>query len=179
MADGNRRVKTGESLERHSGWIIVAFISITLLLLIPLVALATDDEYAGEPGGEIFDLRDDVNDRFAPSIHSPPFGVESCDGDILTQAPLWELYRNEVTLRQADGRGELRPDDLPAQPYLFQGFDTDANRPFVGTYTLADAVQEVLVNDPRLDTSLEAATDDEVKLAVHEVLANPGDQRPP
>ena len=84
-----------------------------------------------------------------------------------------ELYRNEEALRQADEKGELRPDDLPAQPYLFQGFDTDANRPFVGTYTLADAVQEVLVNDPRLDTSLEAATDDEVKLAVHEVLANP------
>ena len=173
MVDGTRTARTGESLERRSGWIIVAFISITLLLLIPLVALATDDEYSGEPGGETFDLRDDVNDRFAPSIHSPPFVVESRDGDILTQAPLWELYRNEDALRQADGRGELRPDDLPAQPYLFQGFDTDANRPFVGTYTLADAVQEVLVNDPRLDTSLEAASDEEVKLAVHEVLANP------
>ena len=122
MPDGNRIARTGQSLERRSGWIIVAFISITLLLLIPLVALATDDEYAGEPGGEVFDLRDEINDRFAPSIHASFFLVESRDGDILTQAPLLELYRNEDALRQADGRGELRPKGLPAQPYLFQGF---------------------------------------------------------
>jgi predicted RND superfamily exporter protein len=160
-------------LERRSGTILLAFAAITLLLLIPLIALDNDDQYAGEPAGEVFDLRSVVNDRFAASTHGAPFLVEATGGDILTQAPLWELYRNEQALREADGRGELHPDGLPPQPYLFAGFNTEASRSFVGTYTIADAVQDILINDPRLSASLETASDAQVKIAVHELFANP------
>ncbi len=173
MDSASLTARVSEILDRYSGWVILALVSVTLLLIIPLIAMSSDEQYSGEPSGEVFDLRDDVNDRFAPTVHFSPFVGEARSGDILTQAPLWELYQNERRLREADDRGELHPDGLPAQPYLFQGFDVDANRPFVGIYTIADAVQEVLVSDPRLGTTLEDATDEEVKLAVHEVLASP------
>ena len=91
---------------------------------------------------------------------------------MLTQAVLWELYQNTRELLAADERGELAPEDLPAQPYLYQAFDTDTNQPFVGLNTLADSVQRVL-SDPAFGTTLESATDDQVKLAVHILFSNP------
>ena len=61
---------------------------------------------------------------------------------------------------------------LPAQPYLYQSFDTDTNHRFTGLNTLADEVERVL-SDPAFGTTLEQATDDQVKLAVHILLSNP------
>ena len=99
--------------------------------------------------------------------------MEARSGDILTQQPLWELYQNTEKLRQADSRGELNPPELEKQPYLFNGFDVDRQQPIVGIFTVADAVQEALTKDPRLNTTLEDASDDEVKLALHRILGDP------
>ena len=169
----NRFFRISEAFERYSGWIILAAVAITLLLIIPLLTMGTDEDASGEPGGQVFDLRDDINDRFPPRTHGAFFLVESRTGDVPTQNVLWELYQNEKILRQADEKGELNPDRLDAQPYLYQGFDADLDRPIVGIYTMADAVQDVLIKDPRLGTTLEAANDDQVKLAVHQLLTNP------
>ena len=135
--------------------------------------MAPEEEASQDPGGEVFDLRDDIDEQFSLSVQETLFLVESRSGDMLTQAPLWELYQNTQRLLQADERDELAPEDLPSQPYLYKAFDLDTNRPIVGVTTIADAVQRVLAGDPRLDTSLESATDDQVKLAVHHLLADP------
>ena len=85
-------------LERRSGWIVTGIITATLLLLIPLIALQPDEQASTEPGGPIFDLRDLVEERFPPAIYVPSYMLESPDGpegDVLTQAALWELYQNE------------------------------------------------------------------------------------
>ena len=165
--------KVGNFLERYSGRVILAAIVITLLLCVPLLIMGTDEQASSDPAGEIFDLRDDINDRFAPSVHGASFMVESPTGDILTQASLWELYRNEQRLREEDRKGALAPEGLPSQPYLFEAFDIDADRPFVGTYSLADAVADVLQSRPEYDTTLETATDEQVKLAVHQLFSDP------
>ena len=160
-------------LDRHLGKVVLGALLITALLLIPFFLMRSDDEASFSPGGEVADLAEDIEDRFAPSVHGVLFLAESRTGDMLTQAALWELYRNEVKLREADARGALAPEDLPAQPYLFSGFDVDRNRPFQGVSSIADAVQDVLAADPRLETTLEQATDEQVKLAVHRVLSDP------
>jgi predicted RND superfamily exporter protein len=121
----------------------------------------------------MFDMRDDINDRFAPRVHPSSYIVESQTGDILTWAALWELYQNEQSLREKDQRGALAPEGLLAQPYLYEAFNVEANRPFIGMYSLADAVQDVFVNDPRFSTTLETATDEQVKLALHQLFSNP------
>jgi predicted RND superfamily exporter protein len=118
-------------------------------------------------------MRDDINERFAPSVHLSSYIVESPSGDVLTQAALWELYQNEQRLMAEDDRGALAPEGLPAQPYLYQAFDVDASRPFLGVYSLADAVQDLLVSDPRFGATLETATDEQVKLALHYLFSNP------
>ena len=105
--------------------------------------------------------------RFHPQFHAPGFILESPENDILTQEALWELYQNEEDLRRADGRGELHSPDLGSQPFLYRGYFAKIERPFYGIYSLADAVQEAL---SAFEVSLENATDEQVKLAVHGVL---------
>jgi len=165
--------RIGDFLERHSGRVILTAGALTLFLVIPLVVMGSDEQASEDPVGEVFDLRDDINERFAPRVHGASYIVESRTGDILTQAPLWELYQNEQRLKQDDQKGTLAPEDLPIQPYLYEAFDIEANRPFLGVYSLADAVQVMLVSNPRFGTTLETATDEQVKLAVHQLFSNP------
>ena len=157
-------------LERRSGWIVFGVLVVTLLLVIPLIALAPDEQASTEPGGPVFDLRDQVDERFPPALYVPTYMLESLDGpdgDVLIQAALWELYQNENTLRRADERGELRPPKLEAQPHLYRGNNPSTQHPMHGIFTVADAVQAVLAE---MGTDLERASDDEVKLALHYVL---------
>jgi hypothetical protein len=164
--------KVVDALESYSGRIILAAVAITLLLVVPLVAMAPEEDASSDPGGDVFELQDDIDDRFESLIHSNGYIVEARGEDVLTQAVLWELYQNTQELLAADAEGELAPEDLPAQPYLYQAFDTDTNRPFTGLNTIADVVQRVL-SDPAFGTTLELATDDQVKLAVHLLFSNP------
>ena len=157
-------------LERRSCWIVFGVLVVTLLLVIPLIALAPDEQASTEPGGPVFDLRDQVDERFPPALYVPTYMLESLDGpdgDVLIQAALWELYQNENTLRRADERGELRPPKLEAQPHLYRGNNPSTQHPMHGIFTVADAVQAVLAE---MGTDLERASDDEVKLALHYVL---------
>ncbi|MCH8109314.1 MAG: MMPL family transporter [Chloroflexi bacterium] len=162
-----------ELFERNSGLAIHAAGLLTLLLIIPLLLMAPDENASADPSGEVFDLRDDLDDRFQSLIHGTSFLVESRNGDILTQAALWELYQNTQRLLRADERGELAPDGLPSQPYLYEAFDLNTNRPVVGVTSIADAVQRVLVNDPRYGISLEDATDGQVKSVISQLFLNP------
>ncbi len=85
--------KIGDFLERRSGKIILAAMAVTLLLIVPLLTMGSDEQASSDPAGEVFDLRDDINERFAPRVHGWTYIAESRTGDILTQAALWELYR--------------------------------------------------------------------------------------
>ena len=166
--------KVGAALDRRSGWFILAILAITALLVIPLLTMAPEEEASDNPGGQVFDLQEDIDQRFPPSVHSAGIIVEASPGeDVLTQQVLLELYGNTNRLRRADQEGELAPPGLEAQPYLFSFYFAEIERPVVGIYTLADAVQDVLTRDPRLNTTLEQASDDQVKLAVHHLLSGP------
>ena len=166
-------MRYGELLERYSGWVIAAASALTLLLIVPMLALETGVQATGEPAGEVFDLRDDISERFSPPAHGVFFIAESRSGDMLTQGALWELYQNTVEMREADEMGELAPGDLPKQSYLLSGFETRAESPFVGVLSIADAVQNILVKHARRNTTLETATNEQVKLAFYAVVSNP------
>ena len=164
--------KASELLVRYSGMFILAGVALTLLLTIPLIAMSPDEDASSDPGGDVFELQNDLVDRFEPFVHAQSYILEARGEDVLTQAVLWELYQNTRELLAADERGELAPENLPDQPYLYRAFDTDTNQPFVGLNTVADGVQRVLSN-PAFGTTLELAADDQVKLAVHMLLTDP------
>ena len=141
--------KSSTFLEQYSGWVIVGVIVVTALLVIPLLTMAPGEEASGDPGGRVFDLQADIDQRFPPSIHTIGIIVEAPEGDILTQNVLWELYQNTERLRIADQAHKLAPPGLDGQSYLFPFYYAAIERPALGIYTLADAVQDVLAQDPR------------------------------
>jgi len=164
--------KAGGILVRYSVWWILAGLALTLLLAVPLITMAPDEDASSDPGGKVFEVQGDLGDWFQTFVHRQAYVVEARGGDVLTQAVLWELYQNTRELLAADERGELAPPDLPAQSYLYRAFDTDTEQSFVGLHTFADEVRRVLTK-PAFGTSLELATDDQIKLAVHLLLADP------
>ncbi len=168
--------RTASLMERRSGWFILSILVITALLTIPLLTMAPDENASENPGGQVFDLQDDIEDRFPPAVHSAGIIVEARGEDVLTQKALWELYQNTERLRKADQAGELAPPGLDAQSFLFSFYFAELERPVVGIYSLADEVQEVMASDPLIPT-LADASDDDVKLALHRILSDPRKKR--
>ena len=154
--------RTSDFILRHSGWFIGTVLALTVLFALPIVFMAPPGPASQDPGGPVFDLLETVNQRFPPRIHVTTFIVEDPQGDILRQQPLWELYQNERKLRASD-LGSL----------LYSGYDADRERQILGIYTIADAVQNLFLLDPSTATSLETATDDQVKAAISRILDSP------
>ena len=149
-------------LTRHSTGAMAVILLVTALLVLPVFLMHPDQQASQEPGGPVFDLRDKVNAQFPAQVHIASFIVEDREGDVLRQAPLWELYRNEEALRQSD------MSDL-----LFYGFDVDTGRQLQGIFTIADAVHTVLALGPAGGATLETASDAQVKEAIRRVLDGP------
>ena len=147
---------------RHSTFTIVIILLVTALLVLPIFLMQPTEQASQEPGGPVFDLRDKVNAQFPAQVHVASFIAEDREGDILRQAPLWELYRNEETLRQSEMA------DL-----LFYGYDVDTQRQIQGIYTVADAINNVLAHSSAGEVTLETATDAQVKEAVLLALRGP------
>ena len=154
--------RTSDFILRHSGWFIGTVLALTVLFALPIVFMAPPGPASQDPGGSVFDLLEIINQRFPPRIHVTTFIVEDPQGDILRQQPLWELYQNERKLRASD-LGSL----------LYSGYDADRERQILGIYTIADAVQNLFLLDPSTATSLETATDDQVKAAISRILDSP------
>lgn len=160
-----------EFLVQRSGAIIGTAVVLTLLLILPMHFMASDEAASTEPGGEVFDLRDEIDARLASNAFVTAYIAEARDGDMLRQAPLTELLRNEHALLAADDAGELTPGDLALQPLLIESFHSRTKLAYRGVLSMADAVDAWLRLSLR--KPLDEATDDEVKLAVSDLLSNP------
>jgi hypothetical protein len=172
-ANNNLASRLAARLERNSRRVIAGALILTLLLTVPYFLLTPETEASQEPAGEVFELRDDIDERFESEIHGAGWIFESRTGDILTRNGLLEILENSQAVRDADNRGELGPEHLPAQPYLINRVDPDTGRTIDGIDTLADAVDEVFRADPRLAPSLGDATDEQVKLVIHTLFSDP------
>ena len=50
----NAFTRLTESLDRYSGRFILAAAALTLLLIVPLVAMAPEEDASSDPGGDVF-----------------------------------------------------------------------------------------------------------------------------
>ena len=166
-------VRIASGLHKHSTVTLMLAVIITVLLSLPMTMMDKDKQASLNPSGLVFDLDKDVKEKLANPIHGIAFIVEARDGDVLTQPVLWELYKNSQAILQADTAGELGPENLISQPYLYSAFDRTLNRQVVGIQgSIPEAVQEVLTHHPMLNTSLENASNEQVKLAIHYLFSN-------
>ena len=103
--------KIASFMERRSGWIILSTIVITALLTIPLLTMAPDENASENPGGQVFDLQDDIDERFPPAVHSAGIVVEARGEDVLTQKALGSYTRTQKGCGRPTGQANWpRPD---------------------------------------------------------------------
>jgi predicted RND superfamily exporter protein len=167
VASGDRRKGfygwLADCLERRSGWLILGTIIITLLLVIPLIILQPTETASDNPTvSDVVQWNEEIKDTFPSEVYVMPFIVEARDGDILTRENLYELYQNEQELR-----------DGSLAPYLYTRYSEVADINIEGVYSLADAVNTVLMISSQGFIDLTSATDTQVKQAVDYVLNSP------
>ena len=121
------------------------------------------------PPGEVFELQKDLSDKFPNSIHFTPFILESKSGDVLTPEVLREFKQRVKHLFAKDVRGDLAAGELEQQPYLANYLDPDIGVLMEGAHSILSPIEEQL---SRLGTTIETASVEEVKLALHLLISD-------
>ena len=147
----------------------VAMIS-TLFLLYPLFKMSPTLQASPNPPGEVFELQEDINNKFPNSIHFTPFLLESKYGDVLTPEVLLEFKNNRTALFDKDLQGELAAGGLEQQSYLVNYLDPEIGILMTGTHSVLDPIEDRLFD---LGTTIGFASMEEVKLAVHRLISDP------
>lgn len=162
-------------LVQHARAVVVTAVVVTALLVIPMLTLHSDAIASTAPGGEVFDLRNIIDQKLPSRVFVTAYLAEAKNGgDMLTKGPLLELLHNEQALLSADANGDLTPGNLERRPYLIESYDTDTGVTFRGMLSMADAVDAYL--HILMGTSLENATNDQIKVVVSFLMSNPKTQ---
>ncbi|MFW3146081.1 MAG: MMPL family transporter [Thermoplasmatota archaeon] len=161
IGKGKRNVwdRIGSIVEKRAAYIVIATIVITGLLVVPWLTMGTDTQADQNPEDEIFDLADKIDERMPSADTYSSFILEARGGDALTRDVLLELLENEEKLRSSE----------PGMKYLTSRYDVELDRWTTGIYTIADAVDHLLMPYG----GLENANDQQVKLAIHYILQTP------
>ena len=150
--------------------VVSVVLIVTLLLLYPMFQMAPSLQASPNPPGEVFELQQDINDKFPNSIHFTPFLLESRSGDALTPGVLLEFKQRMQDLFDKDRRGELAAGELEQQPYLVSYRDPDIGILMSGAHSILDPLEDRLAD---IGTTMETASVEEVKLAVHQLISDP------
>ena len=121
------------------------------------------------PPGEVFELQKDLSDKFPNSIHFTPFILESKSGDVLTPKVLREFKQRVQHLFAKDMLGDLAAGELEQQPYLASYLDPDIGILMNGAHSILSPIEKQLA---RLGTTIETASVEEVKLALHLLISD-------
>ena len=159
-------------LYKNSKILLIFFLVITFALIIPFISNDSNEIANQNPNGAVFDLQETINQTFESPLHGQWAIAESRTGDILTAESLNEILINQNTLIDADSSGLLTPGTLKKQPYLAKYFNPTTQTQTVAVISVANVVENILQNDPRLNTNLSEATEQQVKFAIHLMMSD-------
>lgn len=151
-----------EWVQRRPGWVIGGTGLITALLAIPMITMAPTESASTEPGGPVFDARDQIDERFVSSVFPVFFIAEPKGGNIVEADTLRDIFLAEEALRS----------DSDLEPYLYSYFDVEAGIEVRGTMTIADLTNEAL------DGALLTAPDEVVEMTASAVIDELGPDSP-
>ena len=155
----------GNFLVKYSSYVLAGILLASVIFLIPFLYIEPEIQASLDPEHEVYDVRDQVNKIFDTPLHQPVFIIESNSGDALIKSVLLELSDNVKKLSNVDTQGQLSPTDLEIQSYLVSDTVIEPN--------LSVLVDTYLQSDPRFGTNLVNATDDQVKMAISNILDDP------
>ena len=159
-------------LYKNSKILLIFFLVLTFSLILPFIKNESNEIANQNPKGSVFDLQETINQTFASPLHGQWAIAESKSGDILTAQSLNELLSNQNALINADLSGLLAPKNLEKQPYLAKYFNPATQTRSTAVISVANVVENILKNDPRLNTNLSEATDQQVKFAIHLMMSD-------
>lgn len=142
-------------------------IIISLLLIHPLISMEPSQQASPNPPGEVYDLQEEIDQKFPTPLHFAYFILEARNGDVLTKEVLLEFKRNRTRLIDLDENGSLSAGTLEKQSYLFSYYDPDLGREVTGVNSILDAIEIELSN---MKTSLELASEENLKISIHRAL---------
>ena len=142
---------------------------LTFILLYPLLWLEPEEQASPNPPGEVYTLQEIIDSKFPSPVHFATFVIEAKDGDVLTAKVFKELKRNKDKLLAMDQVGGLEVGTLSKQPYLFSYFEESLGHQVTGLSSALDFVQMELV---RAGYTLDTSTDEQIKVAIHNLLDN-------
>jgi len=157
--ENNRTYRTYNWIGSHIRWIAVAMLLVAIGLGVAGPMIANTDEPNFDPDGEIFTALEDVNATLGSdaTVRTATWLVESNDqgGNVLDQATLREWYVASEGVRT----------DAVHSKILVDRYDADTGVTTPGLMSIADVV------DSMLPTGIEAASEDEVRSVVIQILA--------
>ena len=169
VTDGGWRTKAVSFLAERSTSVIAVSLIVTILLLYPLLQMSPSEQASPNPPGEVYDLQADIDTKFPTPVHFAYFMLEARNGDVLTRDVLLEFKENRDTLLLLDSKGELAAGTLEKQSYLYTYFNSDIGVEIIGTASILEPLEAAL---SFMDTTLETASEEQIKIAVHQLLAN-------
>ena len=169
VTDGGWRTKAVSFLAERSTSVIAVSLIVTILLLYPLLQMSPSEQASPNPPGEVYDLQADIDTKFPSPVHFAYFMLEARNGDVLTRDVLLEFKENRDTLLLLDSKGELAAGTLEKQSYLYTYFNSDIGVEIIGTASILEPLEAAL---SFMDTTLETASEEQIKIAVHQLLAN-------
>jgi predicted RND superfamily exporter protein len=158
MSDKAREQRFFEWINTHIRLVTIALVVGAITFLFIGNSMKTEEDVSFEPKGEIYETAERAEDLLSPatSVVGAAFLVEDPDGiDVLTRDALLEYLENSRALRA----------DATAQSHLVTEFSNDRGVVIDGVFSLADAV------DAALPAGLAGASETDVKVALHEMLA--------
>ena len=173
LSMNNWNLKFTEFIVENSIWIFLIGIFITFILSYPFTQWAPTVQASPNPPGEVYDLQSDIDNKFPTPVHIAGYVLEARprEGevrDVLTREVLLEFKRNLADLISIDQREELAVGTLPRQTYLYQYFDYDMGVNVFGISSILNGIEASLAT---IDVTLQSASDDQIKLAVHHLLS--------
>ena len=169
VTDGGWRTKAVSFLAERSTSVIAVSLIVTILLLYPLLQMSPSEQASPNPPGEVYDLQADIDTKLPTPVHFAYFMLEARNGDVLTRDVLLEFKENRDTLLLLDSKGELAAGTLEKQSYLYTYFNSDIGVEIIGTASILEPLEAAL---SFMDTTLETASEEQIKIAVHQLLAN-------
>ena len=167
--EGDWKIKIVSFLAERSMPVIIISLIVTALLLYPLLQMSPSEQASLNPPGEVYDLQADIDSKFPTPIHFAYFMLEARDGDVLTRNVLLELKENRDQLLLLDSKGELAAGTLEKQSYLYTYFNPDISLEITGMFSILEPLEIALSS---MDTTLDTASEEQIKFAIHELLAN-------
>jgi predicted RND superfamily exporter protein len=152
----------GDFLRHHSRAFVILISIITVLFTFPFLRMQPTETASDNPAGNNAVIwYEEVEQTFPSEIYTLIFIFEAENGDMLTQENLYALLQKEEELKNSD-----------MAPFLYESINSTTGTANKGVYSLADAVNALLVLQSENTVDLSNATDLQVKQAVFAVFSN-------